>query len=473
MADFDPFKDEDENEGDLDSPVDDVASDMDDDATGDDIDGGGVSGEDDEDDFDEYDDDFDEYEGGGPNKKKLIVLAAAGAVVLLAITGAGILFLGGGGEEDQKQAQEQPQIAEPSSSLLPVVSMALPPRASAPGFKGGKRLTGNNRASEIAEPVVIPAKDVPSVVPQITASTQPQLQPGQGVTTPSVIAASFAGIPIQPQGKPLAGPDSSLIESSNYGGLPRMAKTGKAPWQVYSRPFSKDVNRPRIGIIIMDLGLSKAPTLAAMNQLSGEFSLAFSPYAENLEDWMGFARSAGHETLLAVPMEPLNFPISDPGPLAMLTSLSTAKNLDRLKRILALAPGYVGMVQVMGSKFTTSEVGMLPVLTEIQRRGLLYVDNGQVKDSQGVKIATKIALPRIRAVMTIDQVLTGKAISAQLNELEKLARKNASALAMARAHPITIRLLAEWAKNLDFKELALAPVSAMVRIDAPTAAKEK
>ncbi|MEE2761554.1 MAG: divergent polysaccharide deacetylase family protein [Pseudomonadota bacterium] len=288
---------------------------------------------------------------------------------------------------------------------------------------------------------------------------------GRGVVTPAVTAIAFRGIPLPPRGKPLKGINSEMVETTDAGTLPKMTKSGKSPWQEYARPFNKEAKRPRIAVILHGIGLSRTATLAAINQLPGDITLAFSPYTVNIGNWMGMARSAGHETLIDLHMEPNDFPISDPGPLAMLTKLKAAENIARLHRVLGLSPGFVGVFQVMGSKFATSEAALTPVLSELQKRGLLYVDSGVPKGSVGLKVAKSIALPRVGVSITLDRVASAAAINSRLVQLEKSARKNNTAVGVAEPYPVTIRRLAEWSKSLNFKKLALAPVSAVVSID--------
>ena len=57
---------------------------------------------------------------------------------------------------------------------------------------------------------------------------------------------------------------------------------------------------------------ARAATIAAINHTPAEVTLAFDPYAKNVGDWVGLARTAGHETLISLPMEPDDFPTSDP-----------------------------------------------------------------------------------------------------------------------------------------------------------------
>ena len=86
-----------------------------------------------------------------------------------------------------------------------------------------------------------------------------------------------------------------------------------------------------------------------------------------------------------MPMEAIEFPSSDPGPLALLSDLKTEENIARLNSILALSQAYVGVIQYMGSKFTISEGAITPILQTLKNRGLFYLDDNSVVNSLATK----------------------------------------------------------------------------------------
>ncbi len=67
-----------------------------------------------------------------------------------------------------------------------------------------------------------------------------------------------------------------------------------------------------------------------ITRLPGEFTLAFAPYGRDLEAQVMRARRDGHEILLQVPMEPFDFPDSDPGPHTLRASGAAKDNIERL-----------------------------------------------------------------------------------------------------------------------------------------------
>jgi divergent polysaccharide deacetylase len=146
-------------------------------------------------------------------------------------------------------------------------------------------------------------------------------------------------------------PDPALVEASPNGPLPIIGKDGRQPWQVYARPFDTKDSRPRIALIVTGIGLDQTLSKGALDRLPDAITFGFDPYAGNVKDHVATARSLGHEALLGLPLEPLDYPRQDPGPLTLLTSLDPSLNADRLMTLMGKASGYVGFVAIMGARF--------------------------------------------------------------------------------------------------------------------------
>ena len=111
--------------------------------------------------------------------------------------------------------------------------------------------------------------------------------------------------------------------------------------------------------------------------------MAYGAYGRNLQESVSRARDNGHEVLLQIPLEPNNYPTVDPGPHTLLTSLPPQENMKRLQWLMSRYTGYVGVTNHMGEKFEAASQSMTPVLEELKRRGLLYIDDGSVKEFDG------------------------------------------------------------------------------------------
>ncbi len=99
-------------------------------------------------------------------------------------------------------------------------------------------------------------------------------------------------------------------------------------------------------------------------------TLAIDAQASDLNEWFTRARQNGHETLLAIPAEPLDYPQSDPGPGLLLSGVTDAENVRRLLAHLAKGSGYIGVTTFSGSRFVGMPKLMQPVVAEISKRGL-------------------------------------------------------------------------------------------------------
>lgn len=326
-----------------------------------------------------------------------------------------------------------------------------------------------------------PARPVPSVRVAFGAPTAPKAKPETPPPPPpaakpapsppaitavpppgsdSVPAAPGLAAP-EPGGGLAKAPEPGLFEPSPHGPLPIVGRDGREAWRVYARPFDAADRRPRIALVLYGLGMDAAATRAAIRKLPGEISLAFAPYAEGLDGWVAKARAAGHEALIMVPMESADFPISDPGPRALLTTLSAEKNRERLEWALGRATGYVGITDYLGSRFTASSQHLHALFQALRKRGLMYLAGRRDSAVLVKEIAGPMHLPYVVSTLHVDKRATRGLIDAQLLELERLARSTGRSVGMGFPYPITIERLAEWAGGLEKRGFVLAPVSAL------------
>ncbi len=256
-------------------------------------------------------------------------------------------------------------------------------------------------------------------------------------------------------------PDPLLLEQSDLGPLPVIGKDGRVPWRVYARPYSLLDERPRIAIIITGLGVSETLTQQVIEAMPGPVTLSFAAFSKNLKTWIDKSRADGHEVLIDLPMEPVDYPASDPGPHTLLASVPADQNLRQLEWILSRATGYVGVATFMGSGLGTKPRALNPILMELKGRGLLLVDTRETPVSLTGKLAREMGMTVASNESFIDRQPAGKVISKRLAELEERATNYGGIVAVARPLPVTLRQLKPWIASLDGKGLALAPVSAL------------
>jgi polysaccharide deacetylase 2 family uncharacterized protein YibQ len=320
-----------------------------------------------------------------------------------------------------------------------------------------------------ATPAPQPVAPVPAPVAPAPAVQSPPAQAAVPVRSAEAASASRPG---RATPGPIADPDPALreaVDGSTTDFLPRISEDGRPPMQVYAAGFDRSSRRARVGLLVAGLGLNQADSEAAIRSLPGGVTLAFSPYAQNTTKLLAAARAGEHEFLLSIPMEPQGFPLNDPGPHALMTTLSREENRPRLDWALSRIAGYAGVTgalgNVRGERFASVPDQMQPVLAELAHRGLLYVD-----PRPG---AAPLPLVWDRSIdLIVDEPDGAADIDAKLTQLSKLAREKGSALGLVMApRPIAIQRIASWANGLMADGLILAPVSALVQEPAKQAAQ--
>jgi polysaccharide deacetylase 2 family uncharacterized protein YibQ len=258
--------------------------------------------------------------------------------------------------------------------------------------------------------------------------------------------------------------DQKLVEMTPHGPIPKIAADGTRPAEAFAQPVKLDPAKPdapRVALIVSGLGVSASVTADAIAKLPGAVTLAFMPYGYDVDQLAGRARRAGHEVLLQAPMEPFGYPDNDSGPQTLLTSLTPEQNLERLYWLMSRLHGYVGVAGAMGARFTASEQAFAPVLHEIGKRGLIFVDDGANPRSVAGRIAGAGNLPFAKADIIIDSVPTPAEIDHALGRLEMAARERGAVVGISSALPVSIERIGKWAKAAEARGLQLVPITAV------------
>jgi uncharacterized protein len=310
--------------------------------------------------------------------------------------------------------------------------------------------------------------DASAAAPSDAAAAKVEAPPPPGSRTVTIIDGSSGArqqvtIPGNPDGaKPVL--DPKLVEATRHGAIPKVSPDGARPSVRYAQSRQLPANKkdmPLIAIVVGGVGISASGTADAFAKLPGAVTFALAPYGADLERLAERARADQHEVLLQVPMEPFDYPDNDPGPQTLLTSLTADQNIDRLHWLMSRFQGYVGLINYMGARFTSSEQGLTPVLRDTAQRGLIYVDDGSSSRSVAGQLAGTQNLPFAKTDIVLDTVPTPVEIDRALARLEMKARDSGLAIGFAAAQPATIARIADWAKKVEARGIILVPITAV------------
>lgn len=248
-------------------------------------------------------------------------------------------------------------------------------------------------------------------------------------------------------------PFAGMTQQGPGGLLPVIAADGRTPATAYARPFTAN-GKPKVALVIGGLGLQASTTRQAIENLPPEVTLSFAVNSDNLQGWIDLARRYGHEVLLETPLEPIDYPQNDPGPLTLRANARPEEMAKILDGILAKATGYFGVTNYMGSRFVTSTPAMTGFAAALKRRGLAFVDDGSA-------VGRGSGIPRASAYAVIDEQPAPATIAGRLSALETAAGQKGQALGSGFAYPVTVQQVALWARGLTSRGYQLAPASAL------------
>ena len=259
-------------------------------------------------------------------------------------------------------------------------------------------------------------------------------------------------------------PNDELLEESSFGRLPIISADGLKPMDQYARPWS-GARGTRIAIVVGGLGLSQTGTQKAIKELPPEVTLGFAATGNSLQRWMQEGRREGHEVLLQIPFEPFGYPGTDPGPDTLLVSDPAKINLERLHRSMAKITNYTGVMNYLGARFMADDKALEPVLRDVGQRGLLFLDDGSSAQSRTGIIAKAVSTPIGFADLQLDDQVNDAAILRKLDDLERIARRNGSAIGVASAFDESVAAISKWSVEAAARGIEIVGVSALVSQD--------
>lgn len=311
-----------------------------------------------------------------------------------------------------------------------------------------------------------PPAQVATVRPGPVRPTAPRIETPP--VEPPRLSAPAETVPPAPAAKPVPAPAilaAVLPPPAAPDAPPAAVVPGTPAWLKNALPFTAPHSGPMIAIVIDDMGLDRKRSARVVG-LPGPLTLAWLPYANDLPRQTRAARAAGHELMVHIPMEPQGGDV-DPGPGAMTVSAGNGELLRRLDQGLKAFDGYIGINNHMGSRFTEDRPGMRVVLSELHRRGLMFLDSRTTTRSIASSVARELQVPTVGRDVFLDHDMSPAAVRASLAKVEAVARRQGYAIAIGHPHDATVDALAQWLPAVAARGFALVPVSAVLKHRQP------
>lgn len=210
---------------------------------------------------------------------------------------------------------------------------------------------------------------------------------------------------------------------------------------IIEKPPVKVVDKtPRIAIIIDDIGYDRKIALALFDLHPNiTFSiLPFSPYGRDISKKL---HAKGAQLMLHLPMEPTEYPDVNPGPGAILSSMSPDQLLAQLKKDINDIPHIKGVNNHMGSKITANSAQMNQIFTILKKEQLFFIDSKTAPKSQGKASARLLNLQFAQRDVFLDNFQDIEYITGQFKQLIRIANKHGSAIGIGHPYKATLDAL--------------------------------
>lgn len=218
---------------------------------------------------------------------------------------------------------------------------------------------------------------------------------------------------------------------------------------------------PTIAIIIDDMGHQKTSGQRLVD-LDFPLTLAFLPFRRHTVELAEAGHRNHKEIMLHAPMANMaGFPL---GPGALDVGMSALDLGQSLRLSLQSVPHVQGMNNHMGSLMTQSRELMAPVMQELRRYPLYFVDSRTIATTVAAEVALAERIPTLSRDVFLDHEQTEAYVHQQFERLVEIARTNGSAIAIGHPHEVTVSYLEKHLPELDERGIAVATVSALWRL---------
>jgi len=219
---------------------------------------------------------------------------------------------------------------------------------------------------------------------------------------------------------------------------------------------------PLIAIVIDDVGVDIKRSARAVGKLKAPVTISYLAYSSHIQQQVEAARAKGHEVILHLPWEADNAK-ADPGPNHLSINMSPEQIQKNLLANLDGFTGYVGVNNHMGSRFSRYRPGLEVVMAELKKRGVFYLDSKTTPDSIAEKVAHEYGIPAAHRDVFLDHDENSRMVRTSLREVEAIARRRGSVIAIGHPKDVTLNALEPWLATIEARGFRLVPLTEMIK----------
>jgi hypothetical protein len=186
------------------------------------------------------------------------------------------------------------------------------------------------------------------------------------------------------------------------------------------------------------------------------------------QPWSGAAfraaRSQQHETVLMLPLEPLNYPQVNPGPGVILVTMGRSKIEGLTRKYLDQSGPVAAVANLTGSLATQDQSVMTVVYRVLRERRIPFLHVTPVPGAVCRPLASQLGVAYAQPDLVLEAGAHGdtKALDARWKQALDLARRRGSAIVMLRASDAALAWLPAALSAKRLGSVEIVPLAALI-----------
>jgi len=240
---------------------------------------------------------------------------------------------------------------------------------------------------------------------------------------------------------------------------PKAVSTPTVRWRP---PALRDLSdhKPKLIFVIDDMGHTMNDR-ALLRALGRDVTYAILPHLTYSRFFGLLSAETGAEVILHQPFEAKDGTI--PGPGLITDRMPAEQALNVLRHSLDNIPNHRGINNHMGSRGTTNPALMAPLLKELKRRNLFFLDSMTSPNSVGTSVSRQIGLPALKRDVFLDNVDEAQAIRTQVHKMASLSRQKGYAIGIGHYRHNTLFVLREEIQKLKAQGFEIVSLGELIR----------
>lgn len=238
---------------------------------------------------------------------------------------------------------------------------------------------------------------------------------------------------------------------------------------VYSKNNTTSHSSKKLAVIVDDFGYFDSDHLQEFLDMDQGVTFSILPFEHYSQHVMNKAVKAGHETLIHMPMEPIDYPRHNPGPDAIYVHMSERDIRRTVQKYIKALPLCIGANNHMGSMVTSDAEVIRIVLEEVKKKDLFFLDSRTSQNSVAYNVARDMMIPTFENSMFLDtEPLNDSTYKAKFHRLEKMAESRSPMMVIAHCNTAKqLQYLKRFLKDAKAAGYELIPASQLFSKNLP------